>query len=92
MGSGEPAAASGDPARLRKHSVTVGGHATSLSLEDAFWSDLKAAAQARGQSVNALLTGIDAARAEALAPGSLAGAVRVWLLHRRLPPGESETA
>jgi predicted DNA-binding ribbon-helix-helix protein len=80
-----------DPARLRKRSVTVAGHPTSLTLEDAFWADLKAAARARGQSVNALLTAIDAARTAAEGgdpPSSLSGAVRVWLLLRRPPPPE----
>jgi len=70
-------------ARPRKHSVTVAGHATSLSLEDAFWRDLKVAAASRGMSVNALLTEIDAARSAEARNGpavSLSAAVRVWLL------------
>jgi predicted DNA-binding ribbon-helix-helix protein len=70
-------------ARPRKHSVTVGGHATSLSLEDAFWHALKDAAASRGMSVNALLTEIDAARSVGGAeqpPVALSAAVRVWLL------------
>ena len=74
-------------ARPRKHSVTVAGHATSLSLEDAFWRDLKAAAAARHTSVNALLTEIDAERTpddgQHAPPVSLSAAVRVWLLRRR---------
>lgn len=64
-----------DPARLAKHSVRIAGHDTSLSLEAAFWDALKAAAARRGESVNALLTRIDAAR-----HGNLSSAVRVWLL------------
>jgi predicted DNA-binding ribbon-helix-helix protein len=70
-------------ARSRKHSVTVAGHATSLSLEDAFWHALKDAAASRGMSVNALLTEIDAARSAGAQTGpavSLSAAVRVWLL------------
>ncbi len=69
--------APGDPTRLRKHSVTIAGHRTSLSLETAFWEELKAAAAARGQSVNALIAEIDAARS-----GNLSSAVRVWVLRR----------
>lgn len=77
---------SGDPARLRKHSVTIAGHRTSLSLEAAFWEELKAAAAARGQSLNALLAEIDAARS-----GNLSSAVRVWVL-RRLQHGDADRA
>lgn len=76
-------------AHVRKRSVTVAGHPTSLTLEDAFWDDLKQAAQERGISANALLTDIDAARASATTPAtppSLSAAVRVWLLLRRKPP------
>jgi predicted DNA-binding ribbon-helix-helix protein len=70
------------PARLRKRSVTVAGHATSLTLEDAFWDALKAAAARRGLSVNALLARIDEERdtgEDDRSPVSLSGAVRVWL-------------
>mgnify|MGYP000061169634 FL=1 len=72
-------------ARPRKHSVTVAGHATSLSLEDAFWDALKVAAAERGISVNALLTEIDRARSAGASgnpPVALSAAVRVWLLQR----------
>ncbi|RDD62528.1 ribbon-helix-helix domain-containing protein [Ferruginivarius sediminum] len=66
-----------DPTRLRKHSVTIAGHRTSLSLEEAFWRELRAFAAERGQSINALIAEIDAARR-----GNLSGAVRVWVLER----------
>jgi len=77
---------SGDPARLRKRSVTIAGHRTSLSLEAAFWEELKAAAAARGQSLNALIAEIDAARS-----GNLSSAVRVWVL-RRLQQKDADRA
>lgn len=70
-GDGEAAA------RLRKRSVTLAGHRTSLSLEEAFWCELKRLAAAEGRSLNALITEIDAGRR-----GSLSGAVRVWVLER----------
>ena len=34
-----------------KRSVVIDGHKTSISLEDAFWSSLKAIAQAQGVTV-----------------------------------------
>lgn len=61
--------------RLRKHSVTVSGHRTSLSLEEGFWTLLRRFAAERDQSLNALISEIDDARS-----GNLSGAVRVWVL------------
>jgi len=70
-------ASSAEPARVRKRSVTIAGHSTSLSLEQAFWDALKALAGSEGCSVNALVERIDRARA-----GNLSSAVRVYLLER----------
>jgi predicted DNA-binding ribbon-helix-helix protein len=58
-----------------KHSVRIAGHATSVSLEGAFWEALGEIAARRGQSVSALLTAIDAERR-----GNLASAIRVFVL------------
>lgn len=60
---------------LRKHSVTIAGHATSLSLEEEFWRDLRTIARRRNLSVNALVSSIDAGRA-----GNLSSALRVFVL------------
>ena len=65
-------------ARPRKRSLTLQGHRTSVSLEDAFWEELQAIAQARGLSVNALVGEIDAARGVS---AGLASAIRVFVLH-----------
>ncbi|HZT86841.1 MAG TPA: ribbon-helix-helix domain-containing protein [Stellaceae bacterium] len=72
-------------ARVVKHSVRIAGHATSVSLEAAFWEALQAIAARRGVSVNALLAGVDRARG-----GNLSSAIRLFVLDccRRgeLPP------
>lgn len=47
---------------MKKHSVTIAGHRTSLSLETAFWDELKKMAHAQGISLNALVTELDAKR------------------------------
>ena len=47
---------------LRKRSLVLAGHATSLALESEFWSALETMAKARGESLAALVAGIDAAR------------------------------
>ncbi|MBT4703020.1 MAG: ribbon-helix-helix domain-containing protein [Rhodospirillaceae bacterium] len=64
-----------DPQRLLKRSVTIAGHATSVSLENAFWDRLKEIAAARDLSLNQLITEIDRTRT-----GNLSGAIRVFVL------------
>ena len=64
-----------DPRHIRKHSVRIAGHATSVSVEDAFWTALKAIASRRGRSLNQLITEIDQER-----PGNLSSAIRVYVL------------
>ncbi len=62
-----------------KHSLTIAGHATSLTLEPIFWDALQAAATAEGKSLAALVAEIDEARTT-----NLSSAVRVWLFQRAL--------
>jgi predicted DNA-binding ribbon-helix-helix protein len=64
-----------DKAALVKHSVRIAGHATSVSLEPAFWEALCEIAAGRRRSVNALLTEIDAERS-----GNLSSAIRLFVL------------
>lgn len=61
--------------KMRKHSVLLDGHPTSVSLEDAFWDGFSAIAKVRGQSVNRLVTQIDHARTT-----NLSSAIRVFVL------------
>jgi len=72
-----------EPVRVRKRSVLVAGHRTSVSMEEAFWDALKAAADGRGLSLNQLVTAIDGQRR-----GNLSSALRLFVLEdltRRLP-------
>ena len=64
-------------ARPRKRSITIAGHRTSLSLEQAFWDSLAEFARHDGVSINRLLTEIDDARAS-----NLSSAARVYVLER----------
>ncbi|HJQ59594.1 MAG TPA: ribbon-helix-helix domain-containing protein [Vineibacter sp.] len=50
---------SGGDTRVRKRSVTIGRHRTSISLEPAFWDELAVVAARRGLSLNALVAEID---------------------------------
>ena len=64
---------------LIKHSLTIAGHATSISLEPVFWDALRAAAVAQDVPVAALVAEIDEARTT-----NLCSAIRVWLLEQAL--------
>ena len=64
-------------ARPVKRSLTLRGHRTSVSLEDAFWRAFREIAAERGQSVNGLAAEIDAARG---IETGLASAIRVFVL------------
>ena len=59
-----------------KHSVTLKGHRTSVSLEAAFWDAFREVALSRGLTLNALAAEIDAARGDV----GLASAIRVHVL------------
>ena len=63
--------------RPRKHSLTLKGHRTSVSLEDPFWQAFLEIAQERGMSISALASEIDAARG---LDCGLASAIRVHVL------------
>jgi predicted DNA-binding ribbon-helix-helix protein len=47
---------------LRKRSIVLAGHATSVALEPEFWNALEAAAAARGLSLAAMVAEVDAGR------------------------------
>ena len=60
---------------MKKRSVSIRGHRTSLSLEDIFWDELAQIAKERGQSVAGLITEIDRAR-----DTGLSSAVRLYVV------------
>ncbi len=71
--------------KIRKRSVMIAGHATSVSLEAAFWDALKSIARGRGQSVNALIGDIDRDTDREGKPGNLSSAIRVFVLRNSQP-------
>lgn len=66
-------------AQLRKRSVSLAGHQTSLALEPEFWTALEAVAAEEGLSLAGLIARIDAGRGER----PLASACRVFALTAR---------
>lgn len=61
-----------------KRSITIAGHRTSLSLEEEFWTALKAIATLDNKSTAELIAAIDATRGDR----NLSSAVRVFILNR----------
>ena len=64
-------------ARPVKHSLTLKGHRTSVSLEAEFWTAFRDIARAQGRPLNALAAEIDAARGVDM---GLASAIRLFVL------------
>jgi predicted DNA-binding ribbon-helix-helix protein len=60
-----------------KHSLTLQGHRTSVTLEAEFWQAFRTIAQEKGIALNALAAQVDAGRAPET---GLASAIRVYVL------------
>ncbi len=60
---------------IKKRSVDVAGHRTSISLEEPFWDALASIAERRNVSVNQLVSDIDRER-----QGNLSSALRIFVL------------
>ena len=61
-----------------KHSLSLQGHRTSVSLEDEFWDAFRQIAAEEGKAINALAAEIDVTRGDV----GLASAIRVFVLRR----------
>lgn len=71
---------------VKKRSLLIAGHPTSVTLEEEFWSALKDLAATRGTTVTALVEAIDQGR-----EGNLSSAIRVWVL-RQYRQGQAASA
>ncbi|MEH6726533.1 MAG: ribbon-helix-helix domain-containing protein [Hyphomicrobiales bacterium] len=68
---------------MKKHSISIEGHRTSISLEDAFWNGLQHIAREREVSLQSLIREIDEARVAGLTDlpsENLSSAIRVMVL------------
>lgn len=63
--------------RPQKHSLTLQGHRTSVSLEPEFWDAFRKIAEEKSIPINALAAQIDASRTTDI---GLASAIRVYVL------------
>lgn len=68
-----------DEHTLRKHSIAIAGHQTSITLENIFWHHLKKIAKTKGVSLSILIGEIDARR-----DVNLSSAIRVFVLKTNL--------
>ena len=60
---------------IRKRSVRLAGHRTSVSVEELFWTELAVIAKNRGLSLDRLIAHIDQER-----EGNLSSAIRLYVL------------
>jgi predicted DNA-binding ribbon-helix-helix protein len=65
-----------------KRSIVIGGHKTSISLEDAFWSGLKEIAHGQHKTMSNMVGDIDNQRRH----GNLSSAIRLFVLDRLRAP------
>jgi predicted DNA-binding ribbon-helix-helix protein len=61
---------------VAKRSIIVGGHKTSVSLEEPFWSGMKEISSARSTTLSELVSAIDKDRQQ----GNLSSAIRLFVL------------
>lgn len=62
---------------MKKISVSLSGHQTSISLEPEFITELQRIAKDKNTSVSAIISNIDASRKP---NENLSSAIRVWIL------------
>jgi predicted DNA-binding ribbon-helix-helix protein len=62
---------------MKKRSITIAGHRTSLTLEEPFWQELRGIAGKRKVTLNALVTQIDKDRDLSI---NLSSALRLFVL------------
>ena len=65
---------------ISKRSVKIAGHATSVSLEEEFWTELQKIAAQKDVSLNTLIAEIDAQRGG----NNLSSTIRVYVLNHHL--------
>jgi predicted DNA-binding ribbon-helix-helix protein len=76
--------------RVIKRSLVVGGHKTSVSLEDSFWNELRAIAHNRGLHLSQLVGSIDSERQYC----NLSSAIRLFVFEHsrnRAHDGHAQT-
>ena len=68
---------------MKKHSIELSGHRTSIAIEDEFWDELKKIAHQKNTSLRQLLIQIDNNRTN-----NLASTIRVFVLKHHINQNE----
>ena len=66
--------------QIKKRSVTIGNHRTSISIETEFWNELKMLSKQQNISLNKLILKIDNEKPKDYV--NLSSYIRVWVLHK----------
>ncbi len=61
--------------QIKKRSICISGHATSITIEDEFWIELKKISKEERVSINILISEIDKNNS-----GNLSSAIRLYIL------------
>jgi predicted DNA-binding ribbon-helix-helix protein len=72
---------------VKKRSIVIGRHKTSISLEDDFWMSLRQIARGRQVTISDLIAPLDAAR-----ESNLSSAIRVFILYHYCAMAGQSTA
>ncbi|MCF8473143.1 MAG: ribbon-helix-helix domain-containing protein [Emcibacter sp.] len=75
---------SSDDGFLKKHSIVIAGHQTSVTLENIFWNQLKLIATHKNISLGKLVSEIDFQRTQKDRQINLSSAIRVFVLNHIL--------
>lgn len=62
---------------MKKRSINILGHQTSISLEEEFWDEVRVIAEKRGLSLNKMIAEIDRTRGT---NKNLSSAIRLYVL------------
>ncbi|NHK26601.1 ribbon-helix-helix domain-containing protein [Parvularcula flava] len=65
---------------MKKRSVSISGHRTSISLEEEFWDLLNAIARQQDRPLARLIAEVDRNRIKSAEPANLSSALRVYVL------------
>lgn len=62
---------------MKKHSITIKGHKTSITLEGEFWNELKLISQKENKSIQQIITEIDSVCDNK----NLSSSIRIFILN-----------
>jgi predicted DNA-binding ribbon-helix-helix protein len=74
---------------IQRHTIIIDGHKTTVSLENAFWRDLKEIAHAQEATLSELVAKIDQTR-QTRQQSNLSSAIRLYVLEHIRRQGQGD--